>query len=68
MKNQVCPKCGSKDLLGAQYEPGTQEVYDGVSEWQCYGCRARIGRWTGKILKADELESRFGKRGVVKKK
>jgi|GEM_PF-3262377 len=63
-----CSRCGNKDLVGCQYIPGSQEAFDGVSEWQCYKCKMRIGRWTGKILADDELESRGGKRGAVKKK
>jgi len=55
-----CPKCGSKDLIGEEYSRMTKEHYDGISEYHCTVCGARIGRWSGKILKAGELEPRYG--------
>ena len=56
----ICPKCGSKDLMGQEYERGTKEHYDGVSEYECKKCGVRIGAWTHNILKDGELEPRYG--------
>jgi len=49
-----------KDVVGIQYPYNHSEHYDGVSEWQCMLCKARIGRWTGKVLADGESEKRFG--------
>lgn len=45
--------------IGIQYVL-TPCDYDGVSEWQCGGCRRRWGRWSGLELKDGELEARYG--------
>ena len=38
---------------------GTSEDWDGHSEYKCIdGCNTRIGRWSGKELKDEELEPR----------
>lgn len=55
-----CPDCKAA-MTGHQYR-GTPEDWDGVSEWDCPSCQLRIGRWTGKRLKPDELEPRYGVR------
>lgn len=55
--NTSCP-CGG-EYIGVEYR-GTPEDYDGISEWRCEQCGKRVGRWTGKELKEDELEPRFG--------
>jgi len=55
-----CPKCGSKDLMSQEYSWDSKEHYDGISEYHCTICGARIGRWTGNILKDGELEPRYG--------
>lgn len=34
--------------------------YDGISELRCNDCGTRTGRWSGKILKDNEMERRFG--------
>jgi hypothetical protein len=47
-------------LIGVQYEYGSPERYDGVSEWVCPGCETRWGRWSGKVLTDSEVEMRFG--------
>lgn len=62
-----CPSCGSDKIVMVEYAYGSPERYDGVSEYQCQSCGARRGRWTGEILGDDEIESRFGQRGVVKR-
>lgn len=36
------------------------ELYNGVSEYFCPDCKIRIGRWSGKVLKDGEVETRFG--------
>lgn len=55
-----CPTCGgSENIVGKQYAL-TSEDYDGVSEWQC-PCGVRWGRWSGRILQADDIERRYGR-------
>lgn len=50
----------SHNVVGIQYPHLHPQAYDGVSEWVCGECGARIGRWTQKILAEDESEQRFG--------
>lgn len=56
--------CGHAKTLatGVQYR-GTSEDWDGVSEWQCH-CGRRWGRWTGRELTGNEIESRYGGRSA----
>lgn len=54
-----CPKCG-KPMIGIEYAYPHPERYDGVSEWYCDDCHKRIGRWSGKELKAGVPEKRYG--------
>lgn len=60
----VCGRCGNRNIIGGEYWYGSPARYDGVSEWWCSpaakGCGLRIGRWTGKVLKDEELEPRLG--------
>lgn len=56
-ENQLC---AGKNVVGIQYSHRNPNHYDGVSEWHCMLCKARIGRWTGKILSDGEWEPRFG--------
>jgi hypothetical protein len=51
-----------KDVVGVQYQHNHPQAYDGISEWQCCKCGARIGRWSGKVLADDESEKRFAPR------
>lgn len=51
--------CGHKAKYAVQYR-GTDQDYDGVSEWVCKQCDKRFGRWTGRELKEGELEQRYG--------
>jgi len=61
-----CIKCKSKNIMGVEYfEPTEKRIpfehqYDGVSEWQCLDCKTRWGRWSGRILKDDDYEKKFG--------
>jgi len=55
-----CKKCGSENIIGVEYWYDHPERYDGVSEWQCYHCGVRYGRWTGKELAEGESEKRYG--------
>ena len=57
-----CPRCG-KELWGVEYALGHPEHWDGVSEWACQDkeCGYRVGRFTGKELKAGEWEPRNGR-------
>lgn len=47
-------------VVGVQYQGGSPEAYDGVSEWLHPPCGRREGRWTGKRLRGDDVEPRFG--------
>lgn len=49
-----------KDVVGIEYPINHLQHYDGISEWHCMLCKARIGRWTGKVLEDDESEKRLG--------
>jgi hypothetical protein len=60
-----CPSCGGEKIAGVEYAYGSTERYDGVSEWMCQSCGLRVGRWTGEYLNENEVESRYGNRGVV---
>lgn len=62
MKNKMkCKECGGKEFCGIEYAYPHPESYDGISEWRCIKCGARFGRWTGKKLKGDEHENRYGR-------
>jgi transposase-like protein len=61
-----CPKCKSKNIIAMEYGYPCPESYDGISEYRCIDCQYRQGRWTGQELKDGEIESRYGKRGVIK--
>lgn len=59
----VCPTCGNasnETITGVEYSYGHPERYDGISEWNCRKCNTRWGRWSGKVLKANEYEKRWG--------
>ncbi len=56
-----CPDCGADDWTGCEYQGGTPESYDGVSEWHCNRCGARFGRWSGRTLIAGDIEKRYGR-------
>lgn len=58
---EKCLKCGSTNIMGVEYGYPSKEAYDGISEWQCLDCKVRIGRWSGKELKDNEEEKRYGK-------
>lgn len=64
-----CPVCGKQpcSIVMIEYAYGSPERYDGVSEFRYECCGARMGRWTGKVLADDEIESRYGEKGVVKR-
>lgn len=55
-----CPACKTA-MVGVEYGYGSPERYDGVSEWACFKCGKRIGRWSGKELKPGKIEPRYGK-------
>lgn len=63
---EKCLKCGSTNILMIEYGwpfPLGAD-YDGISEIKCNDCGARTGRWSGKILKKDEFERRYGGKPV----
>lgn len=55
-----CKKCGSENIVMVEYSWDSLEHYDGISEIRCNNCGARTGRWSGKILKDNEMERRYG--------
>ena len=62
MSKQKCKKCNSENVVVVEYDYGSLEHYDGVSEWQCFDCSTRFGRWSGKELEGDEVENRLGRK------
>lgn len=46
------------NVIGIEYAWDNPEHYDGISEWRCTECGLRIGRFSDKFLKDDELEDR----------
>lgn len=55
----TCETC-QKSLVGIEYRYDHPNHYDGISEWECLGCKIRVGRWTGKVLDEGESEPRYG--------
>jgi len=61
-----CKKCGSKNIIGVEYFDIEEKLipfkdqYDGISEYRCQDCGFRIGRWSGRELKGDDYERRYG--------
>lgn len=60
MSKETKCDCPREALWGVQYEWNHPEHYDGVSEWECKRCGARVGAWSGKTLKQGEIERRYG--------
>ncbi len=56
-----CPKCNAPGMIAVQYHHTSKNHIDGPSEWFCFKCKYRQGRWTGKELKEGEEELRCGK-------
>ena len=52
--------CKNPEVIGVEYAYDTPEYYDGVSEWLCAVCGIRVGRWTRRTLKENEVEPVFG--------
>lgn len=48
--------CGNP-MIGVEYSFDHPYHWDGVSEWRCQTCGVRIGRWSKRVLVADEFES-----------
>lgn len=55
-----CKKCQSTNIIMIEYSYDSPFHYDGVSEYMCRGCGQRVGRWSGKILEANEAEFPLG--------
>lgn len=55
-----CIKCKSSNIIGVEYSGLSENHYDGISEWRCGDCSARVGRWTGRVLEDSEEEPIFG--------
>jgi hypothetical protein len=53
--------CDSPNIVMVQYHWESKNHYDGVSEYKCTNCGYRQGRWSGKELKDNEEETRYGK-------
>tara|TARA_R110000850_G_scaffold208918_1_gene334957 strand:- start:2198 stop:2398 length:201 start_codon:yes stop_codon:yes gene_type:complete len=60
-KEKLGCDCPEKSLMNVQYNYKHKERYDGVSEITCLECKKRVGRWSGKVLKDNEFENRFGR-------
>jgi C4-type Zn-finger protein len=62
----ICPKCGSDDIHSIEYcDPAGlliphEHQYDGTSEYKCNKCGYREGRWSGRELKGDDYERKYG--------
>jgi len=50
-----CPRCTGHNIVSVQYLDGKNK-HDGISEWKCYDCGYRRGRWCGKELHDSEEE------------
>jgi hypothetical protein len=61
MNQTKCQKCESFNIIMVEYEPGSPEHFDGISEINCLACGARFGRWSGKELVDGEIEKKYGK-------
>jgi hypothetical protein len=53
------------NMLGIEYPWTHPQHYDGVSEWKCTECGARIGRWSREVLETGRVEPRFGVMEVI---
>jgi hypothetical protein len=70
-RQDECLGCGScvacekeidpRRIIGVEYAHGSENRYDGVSEWICPECGRREGRWTGRVLRDGESEPPHGK-------
>jgi len=56
---QRCDECGNENMAHVEYDYGSPQRYDGVSEIACMNCGARYGRWCGIRLAKGEVEPRF---------
>jgi len=61
-----CPKCKSMDIHMIEYMDPTGAIipfehqYDGISEYRCNSCNYREGRWSGRELKGNDFERKYG--------
>lgn len=55
-----CPHCGCDRAIMVEYRLSPED-YDGISEYR-YECGKRYGRWSGKELTGDNIETRYGER------
>lgn len=56
-----CPNCKTGDnVIMVEYWGGSKYHYDGISEYYCRDCKARWNRWTGEMLKPDEVATMKG--------
>lgn len=49
-------ECFRTNVTGIEY----LGQYDGVLEWRCNVCQARIGRFSGKVLADGEMDNPYG--------
>lgn len=47
-------------MVAIEYGYPHPAQYDGVSEYRCLVCGARIGRWSGRVLEGLDYERRYG--------
>lgn len=53
-QSRVCDACGKTcPVIHIEYP----EIYDGWTEYVCTNCRRRVGRWSRKIMRANEHEN-----------
>jgi len=57
---RICPMCGGKQWVGVEYSYPDRHHFDGISEWHCFTCNRRFGRWTGRELAEGESEPPYG--------
>lgn len=56
---KTCPKCNGDAIVAIEYDYGSKYRYDGVSEFMCFDCKYRQGRFCGQELHGKEVERPF---------
>lgn len=54
-----CPKCDGDAIVAIEYAYPSKFRYDGISEFMCYDCKYRQGRFCGQELTGSEMEPAF---------
>lgn len=53
---KTCKKCGGDAIVGIEYQYGSKYRFDGISEWKCFDCGYRQGRFCEEELTGHECE------------